>query len=78
MAKYILRRIGFMLLTMFLVSVAIFLISEVVPGDVARHILGQFATQEQVDLFREQMGLNQPVYIRYVDWLFGSDWRLTR
>jgi len=77
MARYILRRIGFMLLTMFLVSAAIFLISEVAPGDVARHILGQFATPEQVNLFREQMGLNQPVYLRYVDWLFGSDWRLT-
>jgi peptide/nickel transport system permease protein len=77
MAKYILRRVGFMLLTMFLVSVAIFLISEVAPGDVARHILGQFATPDQVDLFREQMGLNQPLYLRYVDWLFGSDWRLT-
>jgi peptide/nickel transport system permease protein len=77
MAKYILRRVGFMLLTMFLVSVAIFLISEVAPGDVARHILGQFATPEQVDLFSEQMGLNQPAYLRYLDWLVGSDWRLT-
>ncbi len=77
MAKYIVRRLGFMLLTMLLVSLAIFLISEVVPGDVARHVLGQFATAEQVALLREQMGLNQPLYMRYVDWLIGSDWRLT-
>ena len=77
MAKYIVRRLGFMLLTMLLVSLAIFLISEVVPGDVARHVLGQFATVEQVALLREQMGLNQPLYMRYVDWLIGSDWRLT-
>ncbi|RPI49928.1 MAG: ABC transporter permease, partial [Chloroflexi bacterium] len=47
MARYIIRRLGFMALTMLLVSIAIFLISEVAPGDVARHILGQFATPEQ-------------------------------
>jgi peptide/nickel transport system permease protein len=58
------------------VSLAVFLISEVAPGDVARHILGQFATPEQVQLLREQMGLNQPVYVRYLDWLIGNDWRV--
>ncbi len=77
MAKYIVRRLGFMLLTMLLVSAAIFLISEAAPGDVARHILGQFATPEQVGLLREQMGLDQPIFVRYLDWLAGNDWRLT-
>jgi peptide/nickel transport system permease protein len=67
-----------MLLTMLLVSVAVFLISEAAPGDVARHILGQFATEEQVELLREQMGLNQPLYVRYFDWLIGNDWRHRR
>ena len=67
MAKYILRRLGFMLLTMLIVSIAIFLISEAAPGDVARHILGQFASPEQVELLREQMGLTQPLHIRYID-----------
>jgi len=76
MARYILRRLGFTVLTMLLVSLAIFAISEVAPGDVARHILGQFATQEQIQLAREQMGLNQPLYVRYVDWLIGNDWRV--
>lgn len=75
MARFIVRRIGFMLLTMLIVSVVVFLVSELAPGDVARHILGQFATEEQVELMREQMGLNQPLYIRYVDWLVGNDWR---
>jgi len=75
MAKFILRRLGFMLLTMLIVSIAIFLVSEVAPGDVARHLLGQFATQEQVASFREQLGLNQPLYVRYLSWLIGSDWR---
>jgi len=78
MARYILRRLGFMLLTMLLVSVSIFLISEAAPGDVARHILGQFATPEQVELLRDQMGLDEPLTVRYVDWLIGNDWRLNR
>ncbi|HET90243.1 MAG TPA: ABC transporter permease [Chloroflexi bacterium] len=78
MAKYILRRLVFMLLTMLLVSIAVFLISEAAPGDVARHILGQFASPEQVELMREQLGLTQPLYVRYADWLIGNDWRLTR
>ncbi|HSJ55256.1 MAG TPA: ABC transporter permease [Anaerolineae bacterium] len=78
MARYIIRRLGFMALTMLLVSIAIFLISEVAPGDVARHILGQFATPEQIELLRDQMGLDQPAPMRYLDWLIGNDWRLKK
>lgn len=78
MAKYILRRLGFMVLTMLLVSGVVFVITELAPGDVARHILGQFATEEQVDLLRDQMGLDEPVLVRYFDWLVGNDWRHDR
>jgi peptide/nickel transport system permease protein len=78
MSRYVIRRLGFTLVTMLLVTLAIFLISEVAPGDVARHVLGQFATEEQVMLLREQMGLNQPIMIRFADWLIGSDWRVSR
>jgi peptide/nickel transport system permease protein len=78
MARYILRRLLFMLLTMLLVSILVFLVSEAAPGDVARHILGQFASPEQVELLRKQMGLDQPIYERYFDWLVGNDWRHSR
>ena len=78
MTKFIAQRLFSMLLTMLIVSIAIFLISEMTPGDVARHILGPFATPEQVELFRAQLGLNEPLYLRYVNWLFGSDWRASR
>jgi peptide/nickel transport system permease protein len=74
MAEIILRRLGFMLLTMFIVSVAIFVISEVVPIDVARNILGQFATEDSIAALREQMGLNCPTGVRYVIWVVGDDW----
>ncbi len=78
MARYILRRLGFLLLTMLLVSWLVFIVSELAPGDVARHILGQFASPEQIELMRNQMGLDQPFYVRYFDWLVGNDWRHTR
>ncbi|MBI3977542.1 MAG: ABC transporter permease [Chloroflexi bacterium] len=56
---------------MFLVSVLIFFISEVVPLDVARNILGQFATEEAVEYLRKEMGLDKPVYLRYFKWISG-------
>ncbi len=78
MAKFILRRLGFMLLSMFIVSIAVFAISEIAPGNVVRHILGAFVTPQQEESFREQLGLNQPLLIRYITWLVGSDWRAER
>jgi len=78
MAKFIVRRLGFMLLTMFIVSVAIFAINEIAPGNIARNILGAFATPEQEASFLAQLGLDQPLHIRYVTWLVGSDWRAGR
>ena len=74
MAEIILRRFGHLLLTMFIVSVAVFVISEIVPIDVARNILGQFATQETIEALRERLGLNCPSSVRYVTWLIGDDW----
>ena len=65
---------------MLLVSIVILFVSEVLPrwlgvGDVAKHILGPFATPESVELFRTQLGLDEPISWRYVHWLAGSDWR---
>jgi peptide/nickel transport system permease protein len=74
MAKFILRRFFLLFFTMLLVSVAVFLITEASPGNVARNILGSFVTPEQETSFLAQMGLDQPVWARYVYWLFGSDW----
>ena len=75
MGKFITRRLLGMVLTMLLVSIFIFLISEIAPGDIARHILGPFATPEQTVLFRVQLGLEEAMYWRYLSWLVGSDWR---
>jgi peptide/nickel transport system permease protein len=78
MAKFIVRRFFLLLLTMVLVSVAVFLITESSPGNVARNVLGSFVTPEQEASFLAQMGLDKPVYTRYLYWLLGSDWHASR
>jgi len=78
MAKFIVRRFLLLLLTMFLVSVAVFLITESSPGNVARNVLGAFVTPEQEASFLAQMGLDRPIYLRYLHWLGGSDWHASQ
>ncbi len=74
MTRYIFRRLMTMLLTMVVVSMLVFAIVEIAPGNVARNILGAYATPEQEKSMENQLGLDRPVWIRYVSWLFGSDW----
>lgn len=69
MAVYLLRRLSFILLTLLLASVIIFAATQLLPGDVAQVTLGQFATEEAVANLREQLGLNRPVVVQYLDWL---------
>jgi len=58
--------------TLFVVSIIIFSAVEFLPGDVAQQILGQSATEETVAELRRQLGLDQPPYIRYFEWLGGA------
>jgi peptide/nickel transport system permease protein len=74
MAKFIVRRFILLLITMILVSIAVFMITESSPGNVAKNVLGAFITPEQEASFLAQMGLDKPAYIRYIHWLVGSDW----
>ena len=52
-------------------SIIIFLIAEALPGDVAQMILGQYATEESLQALRENLKLNDPLHVRYFDWLSG-------
>jgi len=63
---------------MIIVSMAVFLITESSPGNVARNVLGAFVTPEQEASFLAQVGLDKPVYVRYFYWLLGSDWSASR
>ncbi|MGI1663853.1 ABC transporter permease [Palleronia sp. KMU-117] len=60
------------LLTLFVVSVVIFGATELLPGDLARELLGQSATPETLAALREQLGLNDPAPVRYWNWLTGA------
>ncbi len=66
------KRLALGLLTLFIVSVLIFLATELLPGDFAEEFLGQSATEETVAALRRELGLDQPMHIRYIDWLTGA------
>ncbi len=69
--RLVLRRIGVSLLLLLAVSIIVFLGTELLPGDVAQMILGQSATPATVAALRETMHLNEPAWLRYLQWLFG-------
>jgi peptide/nickel transport system permease protein len=71
MSRFLVRRLVLSILTLWLVSVAVFVTSELLPGDVARHVLGQSATPENVAALQRQLGLDQPAPERYLRWLAG-------
>ena len=77
MIRFLLRRLALMLLTLWLMSVIVFTIASVLPGDVARTILGQNATPQAVEGLREQLDLNHPPVELYLRWITGFvtfDW----
>mgnify|MGYP002002194873 FL=1 len=71
LTKIILQRLGLGLLTLFVVSVIIAFVVELLPGDITQAILGQSATPETVAAFRAEIGLDRPAHVRYLEWLQG-------
>ena len=69
MARYILRRILLLFPILFGVSLAVFLVMHLFTVDPAEIILGQHATPEQVAVVREELGLNKPIYVQFVDYI---------
>ena len=69
--RLVAQRILLGLVLLFAVSVLIFAGTQILPGDVAQAILGQSATPEALANLREQLGLNDPAWLRYVHWLWG-------
>ncbi|HEV3042407.1 MAG TPA: ABC transporter permease [Roseiarcus sp.] len=59
------------LVTLFAVSVLIFICTQILPGDVAAAVLGQQATPDALKVFRAELGLDKPAYVRYFAWLLG-------
>ncbi len=77
MVRYIIQRIGFLALTLLLTSVLVFIITQALPGDVARVILGREAGEEALQELRQELGLDDPLPVQYFTWLgrfVTGDW----
>ena len=72
MVVFILRRLAAGVILLFVVTSLVFLLLYAGSGDVARNILGQTATQEEVAAKAQQLGLDRPVLAQYFDWLTGA------
>ncbi len=69
--KFVIKKLGELLVTMVVVSFLTFAAFDIIPGDPATNMLGTQATPEKVEALREELGLNRPFLVRYGDWLLG-------
>ncbi len=72
MPRYIARRVGLALITVLLISILIFVGTQLMPGDVARRVLGPFATQRAVEALNARLGTDRPVLVQYWDWITSA------
>ena len=72
MLKYIAHRLGQLIPVLLGVSVLVFFGMHLIPGDVAQLLLGDKGTAADLQRLRHQLGLDQPVYVQYVRFLFGA------
>src|SRR5580765_4452207 len=72
MAKFVGRRLIYLLPVLFAVTLLTFLFASLLPGDLATTILGDQATPEKVEALRQQMGLDRPIWERYFVWLWSA------
>ena len=71
MLKYIAKRLAAMIPVILGVTLIVYLIMSLAPGDPARTILGEQATEEQVNELREEMGLNDPIIVQYFRYIWN-------
>ena len=71
MAMFLLRRLGLMVLTLFILSLIVFFAGQIVPGDPGRATLGQFASPSAVQALDHQLGVDRPLLTRYLSWIGG-------
>lgn len=72
MGKLIIQRLFLGVLTLFAVSLLIFVCTQILPGDVASAVLGQGATPEALVIYRRELGLDVPAHLRYWNWLVAA------
>jgi len=69
--QYITKRVLGLIPLLLLVSFVVFMFIHLIPGDPARLLAGKEATHEEIQMVREELGLNQPLYKQYFDYLTG-------
>jgi peptide/nickel transport system permease protein len=69
MARFLLKRIAYALITLVLLTMIVFAAAQLLPGNVGRNVLGGFADQRSVDLLNHQLGVDRPVYVQYGRWV---------
>ncbi|MGH7103506.1 MAG: ABC transporter permease [Acetobacteraceae bacterium] len=77
MTRFLAKRLGLALVTLWLVSIILFAVAQLLPGDVGRAILGPYASEEQVTALDHQLGVDQPLLVRYGRWcgaFIEGDW----
>ena len=77
MTAFLIRRLGFAVITLFAVLTLVFVLVRIVPGDPAQVILGDQASREAIEALSERLGLNLPLYHQYVVFVWGAlggDW----
>jgi peptide/nickel transport system permease protein len=80
MLRYTLRRLGFMGVTLLITSMIVFGVTQLLPGDVARVILGREASETALQSLRQDLGLDRPLVVQYVTWLgdfVRGDWGIS-
>jgi peptide/nickel transport system permease protein len=71
MAMFLLRRLGLMILTLWILSLIVFFAGQILPGDPGRAILGPFATSSAVQSLDHTLGVDRPLVTRYLSWIGG-------
>jgi peptide/nickel transport system permease protein len=71
MATFLLRRLGLMILTLWILSLIVFFAGQILPGDPARATLGNLAAPSAVQALDAQLGVNRPLLTRYLSWIGG-------
>lgn len=69
MIRYFFRRLLLLLPVLLVVAVVAFIITNIIPGDPVRLMMGDFATQEQILEMEQKLGFDQPVHVRFGNWL---------
>lgn len=69
MHKYVIKRLLSLIPVLFIVSIVIFMLIHLVPGDPAAIMLGEQATPAQIEALRETLGLNEPLVLQYIHWV---------